>query len=184
MSIIGYARVSTEDQNLDGQLLALNGAGAEKIFQDHGVSGTKTTRPGLDAALAYLRDGDVLLVHRLDRLGRSTLHVLALIQELGGKGVGFRSLTESVDTTTPAGRLLLTLLAGLASMEREVTVERTRAGLAAARARGRIGGRPRALTAAQIELAKIMYARGTAVSAIAAELGCGRSTAYRALEAA
>ncbi|WP_130176489.1 recombinase family protein [Cryobacterium sp. SO1] len=182
MAIIAYARVSTGDQTLDAQTLALNTAGADKTFADRGVSGTKTSRPGLDAALAYLRDGDVLLVARLDRLGRSTLHVLALIQELGGRGVGFRSLNEDVDTTTPAGRLMLLMLAGLAAMEREITVERTHAGLAAARARGRIGGRPRAMTAAQIELAKIMFARGTAVTVIAAELGCGRSTAYRALE--
>jgi len=146
MSVVGYARVSTDDQKMDLQLDALRAAGADKIFEDQGVSGSKTSRPGLDASIAYLRDGDVLTVWRLDRLGRSTLHVLALIQELSDRGVGFRSLTESVDTTTPAGRLMLTLLAGLSSMEREITIERTKAGLAAAKRQGRIGGRPRALT--------------------------------------
>jgi DNA invertase Pin-like site-specific DNA recombinase len=181
MSVVGYARVSTHEQRLALQLDALEAAGAEKIFEDQGVSGSRTSRPGLDAALAYLRDGDVLTVWRLDRLGRSTLYVLALIQELGEKGIGFRSLTESVDTTTPAGRLMLTLLAGLSSMEREITIERTKAGLAAAREQGRVGGRPRALSAVQEEQAQLMHKRGSSGREIAAALGCGRSTVYRAL---
>jgi DNA invertase Pin-like site-specific DNA recombinase len=181
MSKVGYARVSTGEQRMDLQLDALQKAGAEKIFEDQGVSGTKTTRPGLDAALTYLRDGDVLTVWRLDRLGRSTLHVLALIQELGERGVGFRSLTENVDTTTPAGRLMLTLLAGLSSMEREITVERTKAGLAAARLHGRVGGRPVALNPVQVEQAQLMFKRGLSAREIGAQLGAGRSTVYRAL---
>ena len=181
MSVVGYARVSTDDQKMDLQLDALRAAGADKIFEDQGVSGSKTSRPGLDASIAYLRDGDVLTVWRLDRLGRSTLHVLALIQELSDRGVGFRSLTESVDTTTPAGRLMLTLLAGLSSMEREITIERTKAGLAAAKRQGRIGGRPRALTPVREQQARLMYQRGSTATEIAAELGVGRATIYRAL---
>ena len=140
MSIVAYARVSTSEQRLVLQTQARTAAGADKIFEDQGVSGTKTSRPGLDAALAYLRDGDVLTVWRLDRLGRSTLHVLALIQELGERGVGFRSLTENVDTTTPAGRMMMQMVGSFAEFERAMIRERTSAGLAQARAEGRVGG--------------------------------------------
>ena len=119
---------------------------------------------------------------RLDRAGRSTLSILELLRTLEDRKIGFRSLTEGVDTTTPAGKMLATMLSAFAQMEREIIIERTHAGLAAARARGRIGGRPRALTAVQVEQAQLMHKRGTGVSEIAATLDMGRSTVYRALE--
>jgi DNA invertase Pin-like site-specific DNA recombinase len=169
------------DQRTDLQDDALVAAGAEKIFRDEGISGSTASRLGLSAALTYLREGDTLVVWRLDRLSRSTLHVLSLIQELGERGVGFRSITESVETSSPAGRLMLTLLAGLSAMEREITIERTHAGLEAARRQGRVGGRPRALSPVTAEQAKIMFRRGTPVTQIATELGCGRATVYRAI---
>jgi DNA invertase Pin-like site-specific DNA recombinase len=182
MAIIGYIRVSREDQRADLQRDALEKVGCTKIFEDLGVSGSKASRPGLDSALTFLREGDVFACWRLDRAGRSTLNVLELLRTLEDRKIGFRSLTEGVDTTTPAGKLLATMLSAFAQMEREIIVERTHAGLAAARARGRVGGRPRALTAVQVEQVQIMYRRGTGVSEIAAELGCSRSTTYRALE--
>jgi DNA invertase Pin-like site-specific DNA recombinase len=181
MAIIGYIRVLREDQRADLQRDALEAAGCVKIFEDLGVSGSKGSRPGLDAALAFSREHDILTCWRLDRAGRSTLNVLELLRTLEERNIGFRSLTEGVDTTTPAGKLLATMLSAFAQMEREIIVERTHAGLAAARARGRVGGRPRALTAVRAEQAQIMYQRGTPVTQIATELGCGRATVYRAV---
>ena len=182
MAIIGYVRVSRDDQKADLQRDALEKAGCTKIFEDLGVSGSKASRPGLDGALAFAREGDVFTCWRLDRAGRSTLNVLELLRTLEERGVGFRSLTEGVDTTTPAGKMLATMLSAFAQMEREILVERTYAGLASARARGRIGGRPRALTAVQVEQTQLMHRRGTTVSEIAQALSVGRSTVYRALE--
>lgn len=183
MAIIGYVRVSREDQRADLQRDALEKAGCSKLFEDLGVSGAKASRPGLDAALAFMREGDVFACWRFDRAGRSTFNVLELLRTLEDRGIGFRSLTEGVDTTTIAGRMLATMLSAFSQMERELIAERTYAGLAAARARGRIGGRPRALTSVQIEQAQLMRKRGTTVSEIAEALGgVGRSTIYRALE--
>ena len=153
MAIIGYVRVSREDQRADLQRDALEKAGCTKIFEDAGVSGAKASRPALEAALSFMREGDVFACWRLDRAGRSTLNMLELLRTLEERGVGFRSLTEGIDTTTIAGRMLATVLSAFAQMERELIVERTHAGLAAARARGRVGGRPRALTAVQVEQA-------------------------------
>src|SRR5215208_2915808 len=138
---IGYARVSTHDQTLDLQKDVLEKAGCEKIFTDQ-VSGTKAERKGLTEALSHLREGDTLVVWRLDRLGRSLRHLIDTITALQERGVGFKSLTENIDTTTSGGRLVFNIFGSLAEFEREIIKERTQAGLEAARSRGRTGGRP------------------------------------------
>ena len=143
MAVIGYARVSTTDQNPQLQLDALQEAGATRIYTDHGVSGSAACRPHLDACLDHLRDGDVLTVWKLDRLGRNTQHVLAVVDQLTSRGIGFRSLTEGLHTDGPMGKAMLTIMAAFAQLERDTMIERTRAGLAAAAANGRKGGRPR-----------------------------------------
>ena len=140
--LIGYARVSTSDQRLDLQQDALRGAGCERIFTDI-VSGAKTERLGLTAALDACRAGDILVVWKLDRLGRSLAHLVATVEDLVGRSVGFRSLQEQLDTTTAGGKLIFHLFASLAEFERDLIRERTHAGLTAARARGRNGGRPK-----------------------------------------
>lgn len=129
MAIIGYVRVSTTEQNLDAQVNALEAAGAARIFSDQGVGGSKTERPQLTAALDHLRPGDTLTVW-LDRLGRNTRHVLEVIEELESRGVGFRSLTEAIDTTGPVGKAMMTIMAAFAQLERDTIIERPRAGLA------------------------------------------------------
>src|SRR5918997_1143928 len=176
---IGYARVSTDDQNLDLQRDALNSAGCEQIFTDQ-VSGTKAKRPGLEQALSHLRPGDTLVVWRLDRLGRSLRHLIDLVQSLADRGVGFRSLTENLDTTTPGGRLVFHVFAALAEFERDLIRERTQAGLAAARARGRQGGRPSVMTPEKLVVARELYAsREHPVAAIADVIGVSRASVYR-----
>ena len=177
---VGYARVSTTDQNTDLQLQALKGAGCEQIFEDQ-VSGSVTKRPGLDQALSAVGKDDVLIVWRLDRLGRSLPHLIEVIGSLGDRGVGFRSLTESIDTTTAGGRLVFHMMGALAEFERSLIQERTRAGLDAAKKRGVIGGRPRALSKARIAHAKKLIEAGESPAAVAKSLGVGRSTLYRAL---
>ena len=146
--IIGYARVSTEDQNLDGQLDALKAAGAERIFADK-ITGMARSRPELDRLLDQLRQGDVITVTKYDRLARSLRDLLDIVDAIQARGAGFRSLAEDIDTTTPAGRLVFHVFASIAQFERERISERTKEGLEAARRRGRIGGRPPALSAAQ-----------------------------------
>ena len=146
--ILGYARVSTDDQNLDAQTDALIGAGAERIFADK-IGGTKRVRPELDVLLNQLRPGDVVVVAKYDRLARSLRDFLDLVEAIKERGAGFRSLAEDIDTTTPAGRLVFHVFASIAQFERERIAERTKEGLQAARARGRIGGRPPALTTDQ-----------------------------------
>jgi DNA invertase Pin-like site-specific DNA recombinase len=146
--IIGYARVSTEDQNLDGQLDALKAAGAERIFADK-ITGTARSRPELDRLLDQLRQGDVITVTKYDRLARSLRDLLDIVDTIQARGAGFRSLAEDIDTTTPAGRLVFHVFASIAQFERERISERTREGLEAARKRGRVGGRPPALSTAQ-----------------------------------
>jgi len=146
--IIGYARVSTEDQNLDGQLDALKAAGAERIFADK-ITGMARSRPELDRLLDQLRQGDVITVTKYDRLARSLRDLLDIVDTIQGHGAGFRSLAEDIDTTTPAGRLVFHVFASIAQFERERISERTRDGLDAARRRGRVGGRPPALSSAQ-----------------------------------
>jgi len=146
--IIGYARVSTDDQSLDSQTDALSTAGAEKVFGDK-ISGSKRARPELDKMLEQLRDGDVVTVTKYDRLARSLKDLLEIVETIRERGAGFRSLDEDIDTTTPAGRLVFHVFASIAQFERERISERTKEGLALARKRGRIGGRPPALTADQ-----------------------------------
>ena len=146
--IIGYARVSTDEQNLDAQTDALKAAGAERIFADK-ISGAKRNRPELGKLLDQLRPGDVLVVTKYDRLARSLRDLLELVEAIKDRGAGFRSLAEDIDTTTPAGRLVFHVFASIAQFERERIAERTKEGLQAAKARGRVGGRPPALTADQ-----------------------------------
>lgn len=146
--ILGYARVSTRDQSPDGQRDALTAAGAERIFADT-ISGTARSRPELDRMLKELRDGDVVIVTKYDRLARSLKDLLEIVDLLQTRGAGFRSLGEDIDTTSPAGRLIFHVFASIAQFERERIVERTKEGLEAARKRGRVGGRPPALTPAQ-----------------------------------
>lgn len=180
--LIGYARVSTGDQTLDLQTDALTAAGCDRIFTDT-LSGAKSDRPGLEEALDYVRSGDTLVVWRLDRLGRSLQHLIETVTQLEQRGIGFRSLTESIDTTTSGGKLIFHVFGALAEFERDLIRERTNAGLAAARARGRVGGRPRKLTAKQIELARRMHAdKQTDVATICQTLGISKSTLYRALK--
>lgn len=146
--ILGYARVSTKDQNIDGQQDALTSVGAERIFADT-ITGTARSRPELDRLLSELRNGDVVVVTKYDRLARSLKDLLEIVEQIQAKGAGFRSLGEDIDTTTPAGRLIFHVFASIAQFERERIVERTKEGLAAARKRGRVGGRPPALSPAQ-----------------------------------
>jgi DNA invertase Pin-like site-specific DNA recombinase len=178
--LVGYARVSTEEQNLDLQLDALDAAGCKRVFRDVS-SGSLKHRPQLDACLDYLRTGDTLVVCRLDRLGRGLKHLIESIDGLHAREVGFRSLTEAIDTTTPAGRLQFHIFGALAEFEREITRERTRAGLVAARASGRLGGRPSSVTAEKLVAAEAMRARQHSMREIAAALGVSRATLYRHL---
>src|ERR671914_1917590 len=181
---IGYARVSTDDQTLDLQLDALKAAGCEQIFTDR-VSGVRAERPGLINALDHLRSGDTLVVWRLDRLGRSLPHLIETVTALAGRGVGFKSLTESIDTTNTGGRLIFHIFGALAEFERDLIRERTRAGLTAARARGRKGGRPRAAAfrdPKKLALARTLYAeQQTPVATICQLLKVSRATFYRYL---
>jgi DNA invertase Pin-like site-specific DNA recombinase len=180
---IGYARVSTDDQNLDLQRDALEKAGCEQIFTDT-VSGTKARRSGLEQALSHLREGDTLVVWRLDRLGRSLRHLIDTVTSLQEKGVGFKSLSESIDTTTSGGRLVFNIFGSLAEFEREIIKERTQAGLQAARSRGRTGGRPKALTQKQVNMLHQLAAdKNRSVDEICKTLGISRMTFYRYVNA-
>jgi len=180
--IVGYARVSTDDQTLALQLDALQAAGCETVFRDT-ISGAKTERPGLTKALEHVRSGDMLVVWRLDRLGRSLSHLIELIQTLEGRGVGFKSLTEQIDTTTSGGKLIFHIFGALAEFERNLIRERTMAGLQAARARGRKGGRPRKPnTDTKIVMAKQLHAdQNNSIADICTTLGVSRATLYRYL---
>lgn len=183
MAVIGYARVSTIDQNPQLQLDALRDAGAVRIFTDHGVSGSTARRPQLIACLDHLRDGDVLTIWKLDRLGRNTQHVLAVVDELTSRGVGLRSITEGLHTDGPMGKAMLTIMAAFAQLERDTMIERTRAGLAAAAANGRKGGRPRKIDDADAMKARNLRDKGIAATDIAKMLGVSRATVYRYLTA-
>lgn len=182
--MIGYARVSTDEQNLDLQHDALRAAGCRQIFEDQGVSGKEQKRAGLDAALAALRPGDVLVVWRLDRLGRSLVHLVSLIDGLAARGIGFRSLNESFDAGSSGGRLIFHLMAALAEFERVLIGERTRAGLAAARARGSRLGRPPRFSEKEREAALRSVRRGRSVADAAKAHGMHPRTLYRIIEAA
>src|SRR5215207_476624 len=176
---IGYARVSTDDQNLDLQRDALEKANCEQIYADQ-VSGTKARRPGLETALSHLRSGDTLVVWRLDRLGRSLRHLIDTVTDLQEKGIGFKSLTENIDTTTSGGKLVFHIFGALAEFEREIIRERTQAGLQSARSRGKVGGRPKALTLKEVQILRNMAAdKSLTVSDICKTLGIGRTTFYR-----
>ena len=180
MALIGYARVSTAEQNTALQTDALRNAGCERVFEDT-ASGAKSDRPGLAAALAYLRDGDVLAVWRLDRLGRSLPHLIETIGALEARGVGFRSLTESIDTT-PGGRLIFHVFGALGQFERDLIRERTKAGLSAAAARGRKGGRKPVVTADKLQRAREHMANGLNVREAAARLKVSKTVLYAALK--
>jgi DNA invertase Pin-like site-specific DNA recombinase len=181
VAVIGYARVSTAEQNLDLQLTALQDAGAARTFADNGVSGSTVERPQLAKALDRLEAGDVLTVWKLDRLGRNTRHVLDVIEKIRERGAGFRSLTEGLDTTGPMGTAMLTIMAAFAQLERDTMIERTRAGLAAAAANNRHGGRPRKVDDAAAARAKELKGKGINASDIGKMLGVSRATVYRYL---
>lgn len=175
---IGYARISTQEQNLDLQRDALSKAGCDRIIEDT-ASGGKATRTGLAQALDLLRQGDVLIVWRLDRLGRTLKHLIELMADLERKGIGFQSVTEAIDTTTPGGKLVFHIFGALAEFERNLIRERTQAGLQAARARGRHGGRPKALDEKQRALAVELYRQGKhTVDEICRTVGVTRPTLY------
>lgn len=176
--LIGYARVSTQDQNLDLQIDALTQARCKKIFDDK-ISGSRAERPGLTKAMELLRDGDTLVVWKLDRLGRSVKNLVDLVGALHQRGVHFKSLTDAIDTGTPSGRFFFHVMASLAEMERELTVERTRAGLEVARQLGRKGGRKRQMTDSKIVSARKLLANGVPPRDVAKNLGVSVPTLYR-----
>jgi DNA invertase Pin-like site-specific DNA recombinase len=178
--LLGYARVSTDQQNLALQLDALTTAGCRRIFRDVG-SGSLKQRPQLDECLSFLQPGDTLVVWRLDRLGRGLKHLIEVVEQLQAREIGFKSLTENIDTTTSGGRLTFHIFGALAQFEREIIRERTRAGVAAARERGHIGGRPPALTAEKITAAQAMRHQNMTMPAIAKALGVSVATLYRHL---
>jgi DNA invertase Pin-like site-specific DNA recombinase len=176
--LVGYARVSTQDQNPDLQRLELKKAGCKKIYEDT-ASGRQADRQGLSMALEVLREGDTLVVWKLDRLGRGLKQLIALTERLEKRGVDFRSLTDGIDTHTAAGRFFFHIMASLAEMERELIVERTRAGLRAAKEMGRTGGRKRLMTDGKIKAAKKLLADGIPAREVAANLGVSVPTLYR-----
>lgn len=176
--LIGYARVSTQDQNLDLQTEALAKAGCKKIFDDK-ISGSHAERPGLAKVQEALREGDTLVVWKLDRLGRSVKHLVDLVGELHQRGVQFKSLTDAIDTGTASGRFFFHVMASLAEMERELTIERTQAGLKVARQLGRTGGRKRQMTESKIKSARKLLASGVPPRDVAANLGVSVPTLYR-----
>ncbi len=182
---VGYARVSTFEQLMDLQRDALAAAGCDRVFTDT-MSGARSDRPGLQQALDFLREGDALVVWRLDRLGRSLKYLIEVMTTLEQRGIGFRSLTEQIDTTTSGGKLIFHVFGALAEFERDIIRERTQAGLASARARGRMGGRPKKLdTVAKIAMARALHAdKAHSIEDICKSVGVSRATLYRYLGAA
>ena len=176
--LIGYARVSTTDQKLTLQKDALLKAGCERIYEDE-LSGTKENRPGLLKALEQLREGDTLIVWKLDRLGRSVKSLIELVSELHSKNIHFKSVTDSIDTSTPSGRFFFNVMASLAQMERELIVERTKAGLDAAKKLGRVGGRKRVMSESKLTSAKKLLEAGALPRDVAKDLGISLATLYR-----
>ena len=175
---IGYARVSTRDQNLDLQTAALRKVDCDRIFEET-MSGAKRERPELARVLDHLRAGDTLVVWKLDRLGRSVKDLVELVGDLEKRGVHFQSVTDNIDTSTPAGRFFFHVMASLAQMERELLIERTRAGLDAAKSQGRVGGRKRVMSESKLESAKKLLAAGATPRGVAADLGVSLPTLYR-----
>lgn len=180
MSVIGYTRVSTQDQNLHSQLDALRAAGAKPIYSDK-ITGKNSNRPGLVDCMKFLRSGDTLLVYSTDRLGRSMTDVVTIVAQLGERGVEFKSLTEPFDTTTAGGELFFHICAAFAQMNGRIISERTRAGLASAKARGRLGGRPTVMTPERIAIARRMRGEKATWETIATALQVGVSSVRRAL---
>jgi len=181
--LIGYARVSTEDQHLTLQTDALERAGCERTFQDQ-MTGSRMDRPGLMEAMSHLREGDTLVVWKLDRLGRGVKGLVDMVAELAARNVHFKSLTDQIDTSTPAGRFFFHVMASLAQMERELIAERTMAGLQAARRLGRVGGRKRQMTDSKIDAAKHLLSSGVPPKDVAQNLGVSVPTLYRWVPAA
>jgi DNA invertase Pin-like site-specific DNA recombinase len=179
--LIGYARVSTQEQTLNLQKDALEKAGCTKIFTDT-ASGAKTERKGLEQALSYVRKGDTFVVWRLDRLGRSLPHLIDTMTNLEERGIGFKSLTENIDTTTGGGKLIFHIFGALAEFERNLIRERTQAGLTAARDRGRKGGRPKALSAKQLSIAGDLCEKRYPIAEICRTLKISRATLYRPIK--
>lgn len=178
----GYARVSTEDQDLAAQLDALQAAGCDQVLSEK-VSGRAVLRPELDRLLDKLRPGDQVVVWRLDRLGRSLKHLVALVDQFAADGVELISLQENIDTSTASGKMVAQIFAVLAEFERNLISERTKAGLQAARARGRSGGRPRALSESQLKIARAsLQDPAVQISEVAKQLGVSRATLYRYLK--
>jgi DNA invertase Pin-like site-specific DNA recombinase len=178
---IGYMRVSTADQDLSLQRDALTKAGCGKIYEDV-ISGSATERPGLAAALEFAREGDVIVVWKLDRLGRSLPHLVDVIGQLEARKVGFRSLTETIDTTTSGGKLIFHIFGALGQFERDLIRERTRAGLEAAKAQGRTGGRRKIMTEDKLKKARCLLGKDLSVREVAARLKISKSSLYTALE--
>ena len=176
--LIGYARVSTQDQTLTLQKDALTKAGCQKIFEDQ-ISGTKSDRPGLTKTLEMLRNGDTLVVWKLDRLGRSVKQLIGLVGDLQQQGIQFISLTDSISTNTPSGRFFFHVMASLAEMERDLIIERTKAGLDSARKEGRTGGRRPKMTPGKLEAAKRLLASGITPKTVSQNLGISVPTLYR-----
>ncbi len=176
--LIGYARVSTKDQNLDLQLQALANVGCDRVFSDK-MSGSQKVRKGLEEALSHLRSGDTLVVWKLDRLGRTAKQLIDLVSELESKGTNFKSITNGIDTTTSTGRFFFHIMASLAQMERELISERTKAGLAAGKRLGRLGGRRRVMTEGKIRSAKKLLKSGQLPREVAEDLGISLATLYR-----
>ena len=181
MARIGYARVSTKNQNDDSQVDDLTAYGVDRIFTDHGVSGKHAARPQLDAALEYMREGDVLVITRLSRAMRSLKHLLELAEQLRERGIGLVVLKQSIDTTTPTGRLVFHILGAIDEFQRELIVEGTREGLEAARARGRTGGGQHKLNATQVRELKKMRQEGRTPYELMQMFGVSRPTLYRYL---
>lgn len=177
---IGYARISTDTQTHDAQIAALKGAGCEKIFMET-ASGAKKDRPVLAEALAYLRPhaDDKLVVYKLDRVARSLPHLIEIMERLNQDEIEFQSLSEAIDTKTPGGRLLFHVMGAISAFERDLIVERTQAGLRAAKAKGRVGGRPKKMTEDKVKAVRELLANGTAVKDAAAAVGVSVPTLYR-----
>lgn len=176
--IIGYARVSTSDQNLSLQIEELKKYGAEKIFEDK-MSGSVKDRPGLSQAMEMLREGDTFIIWKLDRLGRSLKHLIEFVSQLNERGIHFKSITDSIDTSTVSGKFFFHIMAALAEMERELIKERTKAGLAAARLQGRIGGRKRVMTESKLKAARKLLKAGELPRDVARDLNISLATLYR-----
>jgi DNA invertase Pin-like site-specific DNA recombinase len=181
--LIGYARVSREDQKLELQLQALNAAGCERIFSDK-KSGAQKVRKGLEEALSHIRPGDTLVVWKLDRLGRTVKQLVDLVENLEERQINFQSIKDNIDTTTSAGRFFFHLMASLAQMERELIGERTKAGIEAARKLGRVGGRRRLMTDGKIKSATKLLKSGMLPRDVAKDLGISLATLYRWIPAA